>query len=145
MFIPFEVKENNSNNPEHWGLIYINIDEQVVWYVNPTKRYDNNLNSDAVGHLFIGIIQRILTPFLRYLFVDIDVTVWKFDLFPTMKADQTIYPPRCSHNDSGVSVLLIIYLLSEDIPPYFIENDLLPFNKNIILWAKKGRIPYNSE
>lgn len=157
VFIPFEVEPNNNSINGYWGLIYVNTEEQVVQFVDPTKRYDNNLeifsiiNADTdddelveerVG-LDLSIICRVLTPFLRYLFLDIDSTNWKFEFFPsTIINQQTIFPPLTNHNDSGIYILLVIYLLSADIPLYFNESDLLPFKKNVVLWVKKGRIPY---
>ena len=109
--------------------------------MDPTKRYDNNLeifsiiNADTDDELVeervgldLSIICRVLTPFLRYLFLDIDSTNWKFEFFPsTIINQQTIFPPLTNHNDSGIYILLVIYLLSVDIPLYFnnILNDLL--------------------
>ena len=75
----------------------------------------------------------VLVPFLGHLYNNIPSEEWKFELLPIGKA---VYPPLTNQYDSGAYALIISYLISQDIPLYFEESDLLPFKKCCILAEK---------
>jgi len=163
VLLPIKIVENGTNNRDYsWCLICVDTEKKSVWLVDPQKRYydntlpagpntTNNSNNNEYsrvlgtdeqnnfGRKHLNFISVVLRPFLGHLFADIQPTEWKFDLLPVDQ--QAMFPALTSQYDSGIYVLIICYLLSQDIPLCFDERDLIPFKKNVVYWLKNGELP----